>query len=94
MKTSEGCREDAMENLMGAIFCGIVGFISIAFTAAAHLFGAETRGGWLWEAILFLLLFGGSLWGFIGYFNDKKSQREFEKEEEEEKQRLTIANKQ
>jgi len=96
MKASSVCKEDAKQSLIGAIFWGILSFLCVVVVVVAPTLGIKkVESGWLLDVVIPLIPFCVSIWEFMEYFNDKKNQRKFEKEEvEAEKQKLVIANKQ
>lgn len=89
MKVSEIYKESAIHDLIGGILALLSGILYLFALMALPILGIEKAAGWLWDIVLLMIIFGGSLWGFIGYFKEKKTQREIEKiEAEKEKQQL------
>lgn len=79
-----------VDTLVGGIACLVMGILSLLFFWFVYAYGFETQGGWLWPVALLIILFGGSIWGFVLYYQEKK-EKELEREEEREKQQQTSA---
>lgn len=96
MRTS-GNNRVPVDNLVGGIVCFVLGILSLLFLWYTYAYGFETQGAWFLPILPLLMLFGGSIWGFVLYYQEKREQRELEideDKEERERQRQQIAAEQ